>query len=77
MNAEQVQEIESLKKQTDCRKDFECIKSNVKILCKAEYYGENLVLCLENEGSQCKYTEDTNRGNFCGCPVRKLVSAVT
>ncbi|MDD5459619.1 MAG: hypothetical protein PHF37_09540 [Phycisphaerae bacterium] len=68
-------EIEELKKQTDCNHDFSCLKSNSGNRSKVKVIvPETAMECLDERADFCTYSFAFGEGYFCKCPIRKYIS---
>jgi len=54
-----------------CPKDFICYKSGFEKLCKAEDVGKkSILLCLEENPIDCKFSLPIGSTYYCQCPLR-------
>jgi hypothetical protein len=54
-----------------CPKDFKCVWSGFKNLCKAKVAGteSHVLICLEKQVQKCKFL-NLKGGHICECPLR-------
>jgi hypothetical protein len=58
-----------------CPKDFECCTSGLERLCKAEDIGlETLLVCLETNPAECRFSVLFGGMHFCQCPLRVYIA---
>ena len=58
-----------------CRRDFECYKSEFENLCQTEIVGDaKLVGCFEENVKSCDYVFSFGKGNICICPLRHYIA---
>lgn len=66
-----LKELESVKANVDCPKDFICIKNRLENLCKAEDLGlDEFLECLQENPSVCPFSFRFGNKYFCKCEVR-------
>jgi hypothetical protein len=71
-------QIEELMGNIKCPKDYECYKSQLKNLCKAQDIGmESFLLCLDKKSNECIFSMPvTDLKKFCRCPLRVYIAKV-
>jgi hypothetical protein len=76
LEADVLRRIEELKKQTNCHRDFSCIKSNFEDMGKVRIVDcEKALECLEERGKTCNYSIMFGFNNFfCRCPIRRYIA---
>lgn len=58
-----------------CPKDFICYKSGFEKLCKADDVGrKNLLICLEEDPLDCKFSLPIGSTYYCQCPLRNYIA---
>lgn len=60
---------------TPCIRDHACLTSGPQALCKARLSEDgSAVLCLEDEGWQCRYSIPFGQGLACTCLLRQYTA---
>lgn len=68
-------ELEIIIGKMNCPKDFVCYKSGFKNLCKADDIGlDSLLICLEEEPTNCNFATPFGYSHFCQCPLRVYIA---
>lgn len=68
-------ELQEVLDETTCQKGFICYRSGFETLCKAEDVGRKFVLvCLEENPEDCKFSFPIGATNYCQCPVRVYIA---
>jgi len=63
--------IEEIMTEMDCPKDFECHKSDFKVIGKARRDGlQGYVWCLEDKSRMCKFKLTFGDSILCRCSLR-------
>ncbi len=71
MDKEVENTVERIMEQMACPKDFECLKSESKGLCRAQDFGlSDYVECLESEPQSCRFVLSFGEAHLCKCPMR-------
>lgn len=74
LTEEQRTEIEKIASEVNCRKNFQCYKSESAKVCKARDIGlEQYVECLEDDPQNCEYSLSFGVGYFCRCPLQLYI----
>lgn len=65
-------EIEKIRDKLECRKDFRCIKADMKVLCEARDVGiESMLECLDENPDECQFSfAFYGYAYLCQCPIR-------
>ena len=72
---EQRTQIEEIISGMECSKDFKCYKSEFEDLSKAKVYQDGeLIECLDESSSLCKFSSGFGSKYFCKCPLRKYIA---
>ena len=72
---EHKQRIEQIINTMECRKDFECYKSEFENLSKVRDLGiEGFIECLEKTPQVCNFSIPFGNTHFCKCPLRIYVA---
>ena len=67
--------VEEIAAQMECPEDFRCARSGFERLCKARAYGlDNILECLEEVPTLCRYAVPYGYVNFCLCPLRTFIA---
>ena len=75
MRDEDRQEIKKIMAGMQCKKNFACLESGFKNLCKAEDTGiENVIKCLEEKCAVCSFALPFGDVYFCQCQLRIYLS---
>jgi len=73
--SEKMEYIESLIAQMSCPKDFQCVKSGFRELCKAHDIGlDSYLKCLDPNASDCLFSVLLNNRHLCQCPLRVFLA---
>jgi len=68
-------EIEDIISGMACPKDFKCYKSGFEDLSKAKVFQDGeLIECLDDSSSLCKFSFGFGSGYYCKCPLRKYIA---
>lgn len=68
-------QIDDIKKQMNCPKNFRCVTSNFQELCKAEDGGlEDYLICHDQNSSTCDFSLSFGFSHFCRCPLRIFIA---
>ncbi len=60
---------------TPCSRDHACLTSTPQALCKARLAEDGrAVLCLEEDGWQCRYSIPLGHGLACTCLLRQYIA---
>jgi hypothetical protein len=71
MRDENMQKIEEIIGAMKCPKNFKCVESGFKNLCKAKNLGlKSYLQCIEENPLQCKFAFPNGEKYFCKCPLR-------
>ena len=63
--------VEDIMSQIQCPKDFECVQSGFRNLCKARDVDlEEFLVCLEEHPKECTFSIQFGGAFFCQCPLR-------
>ena len=58
-----------------CPKDFTCVASGMRVVCKAEEVGlQNALRCLEEDPGDCPFASSCRSRWYCECPLRVYLS---
>jgi hypothetical protein len=64
-------ELQDIISDLECSKDFSCYKQGLENLCKAKDVGlKEHLQCLEENPSDCPFSQSFASINFCYCPLR-------
>jgi hypothetical protein len=75
VNKDHKNEIEEIIGQMQCAKDFQCYKSEFKILSKTKDIGlESYLQCLEENVFGCQFSVRFGGNYFCECPLRVYIA---
>jgi len=73
MTPKEKKEFDTLRKKTQCEKDFKCIHTEIEMLCKAKYHSDvDIIECLEGIMTDCKFSKPFSSTRTCTCPMRKF-----
>ena len=71
MEAQERQKLEELKSHVACSKNFACVSSKFKNLCRAEYKLEtNELECKEESPNSCNFSFHQDGRMICHCDLR-------
>ena len=71
MDAQERQILEALKSHVACSKNFACVSSKFKNLCRAEYQLESDELeCKEESPIRCNFSIRQGNRMICSCDLR-------
>jgi hypothetical protein len=74
MDAHDRHRLEDLKSQVSCSKNFACVSSKFKNLCKARYLRESSDLeCLEEGPVPCEFSIHQDGRKICSCDLRLYI----
>lgn len=72
---EKMEYIDGLMAQMGCSKDFQCVESGFRELCKAQDIGLNSYLeCLDSNAGNCLFSVLLNNRQLCQCPLRVFLA---
>ena len=75
MDAAERKKFDELRAQVACDKRCACVESALSNLCKGKYHAElDILECLEQTPSPCKFTRPFGCTVVCICPVRKFIA---
>jgi hypothetical protein len=65
--------FEKSRAKTQCEKNFQCIYSEIEMLCKAKYRPDlDIIECIEETMADCKFSKPFSSTHVCTCPMRKF-----
>ncbi len=72
--AEEQAQLEALRHQVDCHRNFCCLYSNIENLCKGRYdAGTDVLECLEPGKPVCSFAASSGTSLVCSCPLRRFI----
>ena len=72
-------QLENIASGMECPKDFECRTLGPEGLCKAKRSGlkaNNLVECLDENKTRCRFSLSFGKSYFCKCPLRIFLTKI-
>ena len=73
LTQEEWEEFEKIRVGTQCDKNFQCIHAEIEMLCNAKYHADlDILECLEDIMSECKFLKPFSSAQVCTCPMRKF-----
>jgi hypothetical protein len=73
LSPEEYKEFEELREQTQCDKNFNCVHTEIKMLCKTKSHPDvNIIECLEQAVTECKFSKPFLSTHICTCHMRKF-----
>ena len=72
---EKMEYIESLMAQMGCPKNFQCVESGFRELCKAQDIGlDSYLECLDPNAGDCLFSVLLSNHHLCQCPLRVFLA---
>ena len=72
LSMEHLRQIEAIKGEMVCSKNFECQQRGFKYFPMVRHVG-NLLECLEDCSQDCSFAVSFNIGCFCHCPLNRYI----
>lgn len=75
MDENVLQELNKLKSEVVCEKNYICIDLSFKDLCNAKFYSNfNRIECFDESTTSCVNHKPFGIKNICTCPLRKFIA---
>lgn len=75
MEPQEKKMLRELKAQIECDKNFPCVTSALRNLCKGRLHiDSNILECLEGQPGKCKFALPGESLVTCTCPLRKYIA---
>jgi len=75
MNEHDRQQLEYLKSNVECLKNFACVKNKFRHMCSAEFHNDrNELECQEERADSCKFAEPREDKLVCTCDLRIFIA---
>jgi predicted HD phosphohydrolase len=76
MEATQVAELEQLRNQIQCSRNYQCIGASLDSLCAAKYHAiSDMLQCLDDDPAACEFSKPFSASTHkCTCPLRKHIA---
>lgn len=75
MESQEKKMLHELKAQIECDKNFPCVSSALRNLCKGRLQiNSDILECLEDQPAKCKFALPRESSVNCTCPLRKYIA---